>query len=149
MRRHYVFTFMDDTGAVRYIGVGRETRGAKPWEELWDSRFRCDSPVAHWLRGYIEPPVRGNVGSGEAMSEVAAGELFTINRRRLLESGANLLSTRPLGSYVTGGGLCNPVVCGDEGLWFASIREAARHYGVNASTIQRRVNRGTDGWRRA
>lgn len=134
-----VFTFTDDAGAVFYAGIGKSDTADK----LWKHRNRERSPLNDVLSNFAAPPTLTVLGRN--LTESGAEDLLAVVRSRLLAEGAELLSTRPIDSFRTGGGVSMAVVV--DGFWFKSIREAARVLEVNASTIQRRIRAGKDAYR--
>jgi hypothetical protein len=136
----------DAEGRTRFIGIGKRLRNEEPFERQWRDRYRDGSaPIHVWLRtNYVEPPLPILVGGTEPLNRREAEDLFTVTRQQLLDAGEDLLSTRPLSTYRHGDGVEKPVV-DDWGLQWPSLRAAARGYGINPSSAQRRVRSGL--WR--
>jgi hypothetical protein len=134
-----VYLLLDVDGTPRFLGLGKRLRGVHPADKLWAERFRSDSSVSHWLRTMPEQPKRGRIIGGVAddLNEHTANELLTINRTALRQEGAKLLNNRDHATWKTGGGLRKPVVA--DGLYFPSVREAARFHGIDVHTLLDRI----------
>jgi hypothetical protein len=146
-KRYRVWTWADSEGKVRFIGMGRIVRGVEPYEQVWNDRYRDGDAAVHvWLRRtFIEMPIP-KLLIPTLLNRATAEILYTLARRKVMDSGTKLLTTRPLSTFRTGGGRKMALVEEETNLYFSGIREAARFYGVNAATIQRRV-KSRKGWR--
>lgn len=141
-KRWRVFMFRDSDGRTRFIRCDRSLRGVAPWILLWQQRFTGNSPVHRWLKEQgTEMPVPILIGGSEPLNRTAAEAIFTIAHKKLMEAGEPLLSTREFSTYRHGGGISREVE-DDQGFTWPSLRAAARAWGLDASTAQRRVKRG-------
>lgn len=125
-----------ESGVVKYVGVG-PFDGCHPAIRRWRDRFEDESPLNLWLQGFIDEPDRVLCGS-PIMPRETARALAAIYRARNAET---ILTAREH----SGGGRSRSVVIADpedgSNTWvrtFASVREAAKHAGINPSTVTRR-----------
>jgi hypothetical protein len=138
-KNHIVWCFLDDEQNVRHIVYGLDEYGT-PWRKVWNERNKRDTPLNIWLRQRADIPAHKIVARD--LSHLAAKQLFTATRRQLLAANADLLGSRDVFSYVTGGGSKRPVIV--DGYYFRSLREAARLLGVDHSYVHRRIRENKD-----
>lgn len=141
----FVWAWADADGAIKFLGIGRSIRGEHPAAVMYRDRLKLDeSPIVRWLREcHHGEPKRLAVGAS-GTTRAKAEAIYAENLRLFRSLDTQLLSTRPLASYVAGS-KARPVIFNRE-LWFPSLRAAAEHMGCSSGTMTRRLQRNTEGW---
>ena len=142
-----VWEWLDKQGDPVYVGYGKMPIGSRkhPALKMFEMRNSEDSDLNVFLRGFKKEPKRSKKLTTSKLHRHGARAIVFQRRSELAKEGYELLSTRPWGT-VTGGGKPRPVK-NPRGKYFASVRAAAIHEGVNQCTITRRCNSEKSKWR--
>ena len=108
------------------------------------SRNQYNSALMEHLNSLTREPKRARDGEQPVMSRTEARGLAMSKRESFRKRGIKLINDRPYGSR-SGGGATRGIL-GPDLVFYESVRDAARIFNVNPSSVTRWCQKDGSGW---